>query len=45
MLSASGTGVLPAMRVRITVCETPGSVYSAGIAAAAAEKELTPGTT
>ena len=44
-LSASGTGVRPAMRLIITVCDTPGSVYSARSAAAAALSELTPGTT
>ena len=40
-----GTGVRPGLRVMITVCETPGSVSSVGSAAAAARKELTPGTT
>ena len=41
----SGTGVRPACRVMITVCEMPGAVSSAGSAAAAATNELTPGTT
>ena len=43
--SRFGTGVLPSMRVRITVCVTSGRVYSFCIAAAAARNELTPGTT
>ena len=45
MLSHSGTGVRPAMRVRITVWLTPGSVYSAFRAAAAPQKLETPGVT
>lgn len=40
--SFSGTGVLPAMRVNITVWLTFGRVYSALSAAAAPMKELTP---
>ena len=44
-LSASGTAVLPAARVTITVCETSGSVYSVLSAAAAPERALTPGVT
>ena len=43
--SPSGTGVRPAMRVMITDCDTSGSVYSAQRAAAAPEKEDTPGAT
>ena len=43
--SPSGTGVRPAMRVMITDCDTSGSVYSAQRAAAAPEKEDTPGVT
>ena len=45
MLSRSGTGVRPAIRVRITVWLTSGRVYSARSAAAAPQKELTPGQT
>ena len=41
--SFSGTGVLPAILVRITVWEMPGSVYSRFSALAAPQKELTPG--
>ena len=44
-LSPSGTGVRPAMRVMITDCDTSGRVYSALRAAAAPEKEDTPGVT
>ena len=43
--SPSGTGVRPAMRVMITDCDTSGRVYSAQRAAAAPEKEETPGVT
>ena len=43
--SPSGTGVRPAMRVMITVWLTPGRVYSAPRAAAAPQKEDTPGVT
>ena len=45
MLSRSGTGVRPAMRVIITVWLTAGRVYSARRAAAAPQKLLTPGQT
>ena len=45
MLSLSGTGVRPEIRVSITVCETSGKVYSAFRAAAAPQNELTPGHT
>ena len=45
MRSFSGTGVRPAIRVMMTVCDWPGSVNSAGIAAADAQNELTPGVT
>ena len=45
MLSRSGTGVRPAMRVRITDWLTPGRVYSASAAAAAPQKPETPGVT
>ena len=43
--SRSGTGVLPATRVRITVWETSGRVSSCFSAAAAAKALVTPGTT
>ena len=43
MLSRSGTGVLPAIRVMITLWEIPGSVYSIPKEDAAPQKELTPG--
>ena len=43
--SRSGTGVRPAMRVMMTVWLTSAGVYSAGMAAAAPQNELTPGTT
>ena len=43
--SPSGTGVRPAMRVMMTLWETPGRVYSASSAAAAPEKADTPGVT
>ena len=43
MLSRSGTGVRPAMRVMMTDWLTPGSVYSAQSAAAAPQKLETPG--
>ena len=43
MLSLSGTGVLPAIRVMITLWEMSGSVYSRFKAEAAPQKELTPG--
>ena len=43
MLSLSGTAVRPAILVMITVWDTPGRVYSAFSAAAAPQKELTPG--
>ena len=43
--SCSGTGVLPAMRVMMSVWLTSAGVYSAGMAAAAPQNELTPGTT
>ena len=43
--SPSGIGVLPSIRVRITVWLTPGRVYSFFRAAAVARKELTPGMT
>ena len=45
MDSPSGTGVRPAMRVRMTLWLTPGRVYSAPRAAAAPQKEDTPGVT
>ncbi len=45
MSSAAGTGVRPSIRVRITVWLTSGSTYSFFKAAAAAQKELTPGVT
>ena len=45
ILSPLGMGVLPSIRVSITVCDTPGRVYSKLRVAAAARKELTPGTT
>ena len=45
MSCPAGTGVRPGCRVMITVCEMPGDVSSVGSAAAAATKELTPGTT
>ena len=45
MLSRSGTGVLPAILVMMTVWDTSGSVYSALSAAAAPQNELTPGHT
>ena len=45
MPSRAGTGVRPSMRLMMRVWLTPGNVYSAGMAAAAAQKELTPGTT
>lgn len=45
MPSRSGTGVRPSMRLMTSVWLTPGRVYSAPTAAAAAQKELTPGTT
>ena len=41
----SGTAVRPSSLVRITVWVTPGKVYSFRRLAAAARKELTPGTT
>ena len=37
------TGVLPSIRVMTTLCDTSGSVYSRFSAAAAPQKELTPG--
>ena len=40
-----GTGVRPAIRVKITVWLMPGRVYSAGMAAAAPQKLETPGVT
>ena len=43
--SDSGTGVLPAIRVRIRVWEISGSVYSRHMAAAAAKAAVTPGIT
>ena len=43
MLSFSGTGVLPAIRVITTLWDTPGRVYSRFRAEAAPQKELTPG--
>ena len=43
MLSRSGTGVLPAILVMITLWEIPGSVYSIPKEDAAPQKELTPG--
>ena len=43
MLSRSGTGVRPAIRVMTTLWDTPGRVYSISRAAAAPQKELTPG--
>ena len=43
--SFSGTGVRPASRVRMTLCERPGMVSSTLSAAAAAKALLTPGTT
>ena len=45
MLSRSGTGVRPAMRVMITDWLTLGRVYSASSAAAAPQKLDTPGHT
>ena len=41
--SFAGTGVLPSIRVMTTLCDTSGSVYSRFSAAAAPQKELTPG--
>ena len=41
--SFSGTGVLPAILVMITVWEIPGSVYSIFSAEAAPQNALTPG--
>jgi hypothetical protein len=41
--SKAGTGVLPSSRVMITVWESSGTVSSVFKAAAAANKELTPG--
>ena len=43
--SRSGTGVRPAMRVRMSVWLTPGRVYSSFRLAAAAQKLETPGVT
>ena len=43
IFSFSGTGVLPAMRVMMTLWLTSGSVYSALMAAAAPQKLETPG--
>ena len=45
MFSFSGTGVRPSMRVRIRDWLTPGRVYSAPRAAAAAQKLEMPGVT
>lgn len=45
MDSRSGTGVRPAMRVMMTLWLTPGRVYSVPTAAAAPQKEDTPGVT
>ena len=45
IFSLSGTGVRPSMRVMTTLWEMPGRVYSSPRAAAAPEKELTPGHT
>ena len=45
MDSSSGTGVRPAMRVMMTLWLTPGRVYSTPAAAAAPQKEDTPGVT
>ena len=45
IFSRSGTAVRPSMRVMITLWETSGSVYSIERAAAAPQKELTPGVT
>ena len=45
MDSLSGTGVLPASRVMMTVWLTPGRVYSVFREEAAPQKELTPGQT
>jgi hypothetical protein len=44
MSSPSGIGVRLALRVRITDCETSGTVNSRPMAAAAAPNEETPGT-
>ena len=43
--SRSGTGVLPAILVITTLWDISGSVYSMFKAAAAPQKELTPGQT
>ena len=43
--SFSGTDVLPAIRVKISVCESSGRVYSIPMAAAAANAAVTPGIT
>ena len=45
MSSPSGTGVRPAIRVMMTDWLTPGRVYSSPAAAAAPQKEDTPGVT